>query len=101
MREADIETVEQTLNNYLFEHIPEFHVMRYHNQLRLFIEPISGGNAAAQYIHHLKAIRPFRVFNLPTELEQALRVFCLLHDLAYHDITLTEPADDENYSLRP
>lgn len=99
MREADIETVEQTLNNYLFEHLPEYHVMRYHNQLRLFIEPVDGGNASAQYVHILKAIRPFKVMGLSKELERVLRVFCLLHDLDYHDDVSIE--GDENYALRP
>lgn len=100
MREADIETVEQTLNNYLFEHMPEYHVMRYHHQLRLFIEPIDGGNASAQYIHISKAIRPFRVMSLSEELERVLRMFCLLHDLDCRD-WVEGGVDDENYALRP
>lgn len=102
MREADIETVEQTLNNYLFEHMPEYHVIRYHNQLRLFIEPIEGGRAAAQYIHIRRTIRTFYVNSINEELERVLRVFCLLHDLDYSNGRKERGlADDENYSLRP
>lgn len=100
MQEVDIETVKQTLNSYLSEHLPKYRAVRYHNQLRLFIEPVKGGDALAQYVHTLELMLPFRVVKIDKNLERVLQVFCLLHDITYNARTERGPADDENYALR-
>lgn len=102
MQKADIEITEQTLNNYLFEHAPEYHVIRYRNQLRLFIEPLNGNRAAAQYIYIENKIRLFYVNEVSEKLRTALRMFCLLYEIEFSDgLEKRGLADDENYALRP
>ena len=95
MKKDAIETIEQNLNNYLFEHVPEYHVIRYHNQLRLFIEPISGYRAVAQYINAENRLRMFSVTAPSGQLKKALRVFCLLHDIEFSEGIQTRGPDDD------
>lgn len=102
MKKDDIETIEQTLNNYLFEHMPEYHVTNYPSlKNRLFVEPIVGNKAAAQYIHAENKIRVFYVNQPSEELKTALRVFCLLHDIEFTEgIRERGLSDDKNYAIR-